>query len=76
VYVIGSTATFKKEDPGDGDSGIIYGSNGGDGLKNTATGGNGHAVYVVDGPKIRNDTAGKTDTLDSTIGGSSGGWLD
>jgi uncharacterized repeat protein (TIGR02543 family) len=54
--------------------GTIYGSDAGDDLKNTASGGDsyGHAVYA-DG-KIRNSTAGSGVTLNSGVDGSAGGW--
>jgi hypothetical protein len=70
VYVYGGM--FVKQS-----SGIIYGSNASDTLKNTATNGNsyGHAVFVDSSPaKIRNTTAGAGVTLDSGVRGSSGGW--
>jgi predicted outer membrane repeat protein len=62
--------TFTKQS-----GGIIYGSDAGDALKNTADGGDGHAVYVYSSPKKkRNTTAGEGVTLDSTKSGSDGGW--
>jgi hypothetical protein len=73
VYTDPGTATFKKADADDGDSGVIYGSNADAVLKNTA-GGNGDAVYVESGPKKRNSTAGPDVTLDSDISGAGGGW--
>jgi uncharacterized repeat protein (TIGR02543 family) len=63
VFVYG---TFTKQS-----GGIIYGSNADASLKNTATSGNGHAVYVSSGSKKRNSTAGVGVTLNS---GTSGGW--
>jgi hypothetical protein len=52
--------------------GVIYGSDAANALKNTATNGNGHAVYVASSPaKKRDSTADEVVTLDS---GSSGGW--
>ena len=66
-----SNGTFTKES-----GGTIYGSNAEDALKNTA-GGNayGHGVYV-DGGKRRNTTAGSGITLDSSLNGAAGGWVD
>jgi uncharacterized repeat protein (TIGR02543 family) len=71
VYVA-NNGTFTKES-----GGTIYGSNAEDALKNTASGGNayGHAVYV-DGGKRRNSTAGAGVTLDSSLDGNAGGWVD
>jgi hypothetical protein len=69
VCVVGSNSRFTKQA-----GGIIYGSNADAGLKNTATDGNGHAVYVYvnsSSTKKRNTTAGVGITLDS---GSAGGW--
>jgi hypothetical protein len=82
VYVSSSTTiSFKKEPAGSGGSGVIYGDTDKDHTEgsneNTARNGGGHAVYVNGSPaKVRNDTAGKDDTLDSTTDGSGGGWLD
>jgi uncharacterized repeat protein (TIGR02543 family) len=42
--------------------------------ENTASSGNGHAVYVDTGSKKRNSTAGESDNLDSTKSGAEGGW--
>jgi hypothetical protein len=42
--------------------------------ENTAGSGNGHAVYVADGPKKRDLTAGTGVALDSTKAGLLGGW--
>jgi uncharacterized repeat protein (TIGR02543 family) len=69
VYV--QNATFTKQS-----GGIIYGSNAGDALKNTAGNGNGHAVFVGNSYpyKKRNTTAGVNVTLDSAKSGSAGGW--
>jgi hypothetical protein len=70
------SGTFIKNDDADNDSGTIYGSNGGTdaNIMNSDGGGgdNGYAVYVGSG-KIRNTTAGPTDTLDSTKS-DGGGW--
>jgi hypothetical protein len=56
-------------------NGIIYGSDAGDTLKNTADSGDGHAVYVDTSPvKKRDTTAGTGVTLDSAIDGAAGGW--
>jgi hypothetical protein len=70
VYV-DSSGTFTKQ-PG----GTIYGSDAGDTLKNTSSGGDGygHAVYVLSGNKKRNTTAGVGVTLDSSKDGAAGGW--
>jgi hypothetical protein len=57
------SGTFIKADS-DGDSGTIYGSDAGDGLKNTSNNGNGHAAYA--GGKKRTDTADGTVDLNST----------
>jgi hypothetical protein len=59
-----------KADADDNDSGIIYGDDDTDpdnGLAtdNTATGGSGHAVWVVSGSRMRNSTAGYTVDLDN-----------
>ena len=71
VYVY-SNGTFTKES-----GGTIYGSNAEDALKNTAGSGNayGHGVYV-DSSKKRNTTAGAGLTLDSSLDGAAGGWVD
>jgi hypothetical protein len=54
--------------------GILYGSNASpDTLKNTASDGFGHAVYVNDG-KRRNTTAVALVNLDSSVAGVAGGW--
>jgi hypothetical protein len=79
VYV--NAGTFTKADTdSDGDSGIIYGATT-DGvtpedvdLKNTASGGDGHAAWVVSGSKKRDTTAGTGDDLDSATEGVAGGW--
>jgi hypothetical protein len=70
VYVDGK-GTFTKQA-----SGIIYGSDASDSLKNTAVSDSyGHAVYVDGSPaKLRNATAGFGATLDSAQDGSAGGW--
>jgi hypothetical protein len=54
--------------------GIIYGSDAS--LKNTAMGGDnyGHAVYINNGAKKRNTTAGTGVTLDSSKSAAEGGW--
>jgi uncharacterized repeat protein (TIGR02543 family) len=69
VYV--SSGTFIKQS-----GGVIYGANVDDSLKNTASNGNGYAVYVstYSDSKIRNTTAGVGVVLDSSIIGSAGGW--
>jgi uncharacterized repeat protein (TIGR02543 family) len=68
VYVGGGTFTKQS-------GGIIYGSDAGDALKNTAGTGNGHAVYVTIWPvKKRDTTAGAGVTLDSRVSGTAGGW--
>jgi hypothetical protein len=61
------TGTFKKT------AGTIYG-NVGTPLANTATSGNGHAVYVNTDTKKRDSTAGTEDNLDSTKTGAAGDW--
>jgi uncharacterized repeat protein (TIGR02543 family) len=69
VYV--DSGTFTKES-----GGTIYGSNAEDALKNTARGNAyGHGVYV-DSSKKRNTTAGAGVTLDSSLNGAAGGWVD
>jgi hypothetical protein len=75
VYVNGGTFTKTLNS-------IIYGddddnADNGNETDNTATANNmnaGHAVYVYNGPKIRNNTAGAGDGLDNTIAGAPGGW--
>ncbi|MDR2491460.1 MAG: Ig-like domain-containing protein [Spirochaetaceae bacterium] len=56
---------------------IIYGDDNPT-YENTASNGNGHAVYVNSGQsqggQQRNSTAGSGDNLDSTVPGSGGGW--
>jgi hypothetical protein len=72
VYVIRGnyTGAFIKQS-----GGIIYGSDTSGSSKNTATSGNGHAVYVDTSPiKKRNTTAGVGVTLNSEVSGSAGGW--
>jgi hypothetical protein len=59
---------------GDNDSGIIYGDtdtdpDNGAATDNTATGGNGHAAWVVSGPKKRDATAGTGDNDSGIIHG-------
>jgi uncharacterized repeat protein (TIGR02543 family) len=69
---ISSSGTFTKKA-----GGVIYGSNAGDGLKNTATEGYtyGHAVYIDSSPiKIRNATADSGVALDGATSGATGGW--
>jgi hypothetical protein len=71
VYVI-REGVFTKQG-----GGTIYGSNANVTQKNTATNGNGNAVYVASTPppaKKRNTTAGVGVTLDSAKNGQSGGW--
>jgi hypothetical protein len=71
---VGSTANFTKT------GGAIYGDRKENAitlentnLKNTATSGNGHAVFVAGGsPKKRNSTAGPGIGLDSAVSG--GNW--
>jgi uncharacterized repeat protein (TIGR02543 family) len=69
VYV--GYGTFTKQS-----GGTIYGSDAGDGLKNTAPSDYyGHAVFVESSPtKKRNSTAGSGVTLNSGVNGSAGGW--
>jgi hypothetical protein len=66
VYVI--SGTFTKQ------GGTIYGSNADSSLKNTATSGSGHAVYVYSDSKMRNATADSSVNLDSSVSGAAGGW--
>jgi hypothetical protein len=54
--------------------GTIYGSNASGSLRNTAGTNYGHAVYVADGNKERDTTAGTGVTLNSGLNGSAGGW--
>jgi uncharacterized repeat protein (TIGR02543 family) len=54
--------------------GTIYGSDAASTLKNTATNNDGHAVYVYDGKKKRNTTAGAGVNMDSSKSGAAGGW--
>jgi hypothetical protein len=62
--------TFTKQS-----GGIIYGSDAGSALKNTAKNDYyGHAVYVTSAIKKRNTTAGVGVTLDRTKEGAAGGW--
>jgi hypothetical protein len=72
VYVYGGT--FKKENTQTGNSGVIYGNDEPEGLKNTASNDDsGHAVYVGgSSPKVRNLTAGPGDNLDSS---KEDGWI-
>jgi uncharacterized repeat protein (TIGR02543 family) len=66
---VGSSGTFTKQA-----GGIIYGSEAGSSLKNTAySDAYGHAVYV-NGSGKRNSTAGTGVTLNSGTSGSAGGW--
>jgi hypothetical protein len=72
VYVY-DDGTFTKTD------GIIYGdtdtTHTAGSTENTASNGNGHAVYVSSSTtKKRNSTAGPEVALDSTKSGSAGGW--
>jgi hypothetical protein len=72
VYV--ASGTFKKEAViGSLTSGVISGSDAAEGVKNIASG-SGQAVYVSDGPKVRNITAEQSDTLDSSTASPGGGW--
>jgi hypothetical protein len=62
-------------------SGAIYGYDGtsyGNRVENAGItlNGYGHAVYIVDGPKTRNSTAGGDISLDSTVDGADGGWVE
>jgi hypothetical protein len=69
VYV-SSSGTFTKQSDG-----TIYGANADSSLRNTASSGIGHAVYVSSSPeKIRTTTAGVGVTLDRTVDGADGGW--
>jgi parallel beta-helix repeat protein len=70
VYISGE-AVFTKQL-----GGVIYGSNAGEGLKNTAGDDSyGHAVYVASSPaKLRNRTASASVRLDAAVSGSTGGW--
>jgi hypothetical protein len=78
VYV-GSNGTFIKQA-----AAVIYGLDADNSLRNTAVTNDlisgsayGHAVYVETSPaKIRNTTAGTGITLDSSLSGASGGWVD
>jgi hypothetical protein len=77
VYV--AAGALIKADADDGDSGTIYGDDdtvfgNGAATDNTASGGSGHAAWVVAGPRKRNTTAGITDELDSATEGAAGGW--
>jgi hypothetical protein len=69
VFVDGG-GTFTKQS-----GGTIYGSDASGLLANTAYSDSyGHAVYVYNGSKKRDTTAGEGVTLDSSVSGSSGGW--
>jgi hypothetical protein len=57
-------------------AGIIYGYDAQPNQQNTAASGIGHAVYVADGPKKRDATAGTGVALDSAKTGILGGWED
>jgi hypothetical protein len=77
VYV-GDTATFKKEDSvTSGNSGIIYGDDDTthtlDSDENTAVN-YGHAVYVQNGGKKRDNTAGAAVNLDSADSAGTNNW--
>jgi hypothetical protein len=81
VAVQSGTAIFKKEPlVSGGSSGIIYGNDGGDN-SNTATSaatllqGMGHAVYISDTMK-RETTVLPDQSLDSTVSGADGGWVE
>jgi hypothetical protein len=69
---------FKKEPlSSGGSSGIIYGSNGGTNsnaakLAEVYLQDKGHAVYIADGPKTREVTAGPDQILDSSVPGGVG----
>jgi hypothetical protein len=70
VYVPGGTFIKQAE-------AVIYGSNADASLKNTAVSGGGHAAYVAISPeKTRNTTASAGVTLDSSLSGVTGGWVD
>jgi hypothetical protein len=75
VYVdsVYNNTSFTKQS-----GGVIYGSDAGSVLSNTATYGDygdyGDAVYVSNG-KRRNATAGTGVTVDSSVSGSVGGWI-
>ena len=61
VYIGDSDGTFTKST-----GGVVYGSDAADGLKNSASSGNGHAVYRNTGSKKRNGTIPAGMTFDST----------
>jgi hypothetical protein len=70
VYVPGGTFIKQAE-------AVIYGSNADTSLKNTAVSSGGHAAYVAISPeKTRNTTAGTGVTLDSSLSGAAGDWVD
>jgi hypothetical protein len=72
VYVDSGGNFTKKSANGNA---VIYGSNASSvSLQNIATGGNGHAVYVADGPKQRDTTTGANVALDSGQSGAGSGW--
>jgi uncharacterized repeat protein (TIGR02543 family) len=78
VYVAGN-GTFVKQPEA-----VIYGADADESLRNMAVPDNpgfdynyGHAVYVDTTPaKIRNTTSGTGITLDSSLDGAAGGWVD
>jgi hypothetical protein len=72
VYVASDGIFMKKDIYAFGSSGIIYGMDATGTDKNTAV--NGHAVYVSDGPKKRDNTANTANELYSTQSGAPGGW--
>jgi fibronectin type 3 domain-containing protein len=53
---------------------VIYGSEASESLKNTTVYGTGQAVFVYDGYKKRNATAGAGVDLNGNVAGSAGGW--
>jgi len=68
VYVSGSGITITKS------GGTIYGTDGGTSANKAKDAASGNAVYVVDGSKRRETTAGPTVALDSNKSGAEGGW--
>jgi hypothetical protein len=82
VSVLISGGVLKKEPlVSGGPSGIIYGNDGGDNsntakLAETYLQGQGHAVYVANGPKMRETTVTAYQSLDNAAEGEAGGWVE
>jgi hypothetical protein len=81
VAVDAGSSFTKQPAPSTNTSGAVYGydeTSYGNKVENAGItlNGYGHAVYIVDGPKTRDSTAGGDVSLNSDVAGTAGGWIE